>query len=118
MTAKFDVKVLAHSLAKLMAMADICITKQGGAIHAERLLDYTSGEFGRLTTSQCMEVLAEIDKDYQKKLLRDGFGEIIGYAHSKKLFVTLRRDQESLSSSSPIELAKVAKKLNGRRKTT
>jgi hypothetical protein len=113
MTAKFDVKVQAHSLAKLMAMAEACLTKAGGAIHAERLLDYTSGEFGRLTIQQVLEVLAVIDKDYEKKLLKDGFGTIIGYAHSKKLFVTLRRDQQSSSAGN--EFAKIAKTLKARK---
>jgi hypothetical protein len=93
MTVKFDVKVQARSLSKLMAMAEASMSKSGGALHTERLIDYTSNEFGRLTMKQCLEVLAIIDKDYEKKLFRDGYGEIIGYAHSRRIFIILRRDQ-------------------------
>jgi hypothetical protein len=109
--AKFDVKVQAHSLSKLMAMAEACITKAGGGVHTERLIDYASGEFGRLTIKQCLEVLAEIDKDYEKKLLKDGYGEIIGYAHSKKIFVTFRRQQQSIDT----DFAKFGLKSKGRK---
>jgi len=116
MAAKFDVKTQANSLAKLIAMAEACITKPGGGIHAERLLDYASGEFGRLTIQQCQDVLAAIDKDYEKKLLRDGHGAIIGYVCSKRLFVVLRRDQQEGQSNSH-EFAKVANKVKRRSKT-
>jgi hypothetical protein len=96
MIAKFDVKVQAHSISTLMAMAEVCMTKVGGGVHTERLIDYASDEFGRLTLKQCFAVLAEIDKGYEKKLLWDGHGDIIGYAHSKKVFVTLRRNQQQI----------------------
>ncbi len=93
MSNKFSVKQQARSLSKLLAMASLCMNKPGGAIHTERLIDYTSNEFARLTMEQCLDVLSEIDKDYETKLFRDGYGGIIGYAYSKRVFVTLRREE-------------------------
>jgi len=112
MTAKFDTKSHARSLSRLLEMAEISITKAGGAIHTERLVDYVSGEFGRLTAEQCLAVLAEIDKDYQKNLLKDGYGGTIGYAHSKKIFVSLRRDQSNGDS----QFAQIARELSNGKK--
>src|SRR5277367_4572507 len=109
--AKFDVKAQAHSLSKLLAMAEACMSKAGGGIHAERLIDYTSNEFTRLTMVQCLAVLAVIDKDYEKKILKDGYGELIGYAYSKKIFVTLRREQSVVH----VDYAKSARKPRGRK---
>ncbi len=107
MAVKFNVKIQANSLSKMMDMANRCMTKPGGAIHTERLIDYASEEFGRLTIEQCLAVLAEIDADYEKKLFKDGYGVIIGYAYSRNVFVTLRREQSSTEG----EFAKIAKKL-------
>jgi hypothetical protein len=108
MTEKFNVKAQAQSLAKLMEMADFSITKPGGAIATERLIDYATSEFARLSMAQCLEVLAVIDKDFAKKLLKDGSGAIIGYVYSKKIFVSMRRDL------SPNE-SEFSKKFKGRR---
>jgi hypothetical protein len=94
MTAKFDVKTQARSLSKLMEMADTNLSKAGGAIAAERLVDYVADEFVRLTVAQRLQVLAAIDSDYEKNLLRDGHGTVIGYVYSKKVFVTLRQPSE------------------------
>jgi hypothetical protein len=114
MTAKFDVKMQARSLSKLMAMAEASMAKAGGALHTERLIDYTSNEFGRLSIKQCLEVLALIDKDYEKKLFRDGYGEVIGYAHSRRIFIILRRDQSQGNNNE--EFAKLfVKKVKARR---
>ncbi len=113
MSNKFSVKQQANSLSKLMAMASLCMKEPGGAIHTERLIDYTSGEFARLTMEQCLEVLSHIDKGYQKKLFRDGYGVIIGYAYSKRIFVTLRREE----SPADRKFANLAKKMKKGRTT-
>ncbi|HEY9685073.1 MAG TPA: hypothetical protein V6C86_26090 [Oculatellaceae cyanobacterium] len=95
MNAKFDVKTQARSMAKLLEMADTNISKPGGAIAAERLIDYTSSELGKLTVAQRLQVLAALDSDYEKNLLRDGHGAVIGYVYSKKVFVNLRPQPDS-----------------------
>jgi len=94
MTAKFDVKTCARSLSKLMATADVTITKPGGALHTQRLIDYCSNEFQRMSEEQCTAVLQSIDKNYQTKVLSDGNGGILGYLYSRKVFVLLRKDQQ------------------------
>lgn len=94
MSAKFDVKAVARSLSKLMAMADECITQPGGAIHTQRLTDYCSDELERLTAKQALAVLEAIDDRYENKLYRDGQGEIIGFAYSKRIFVGMRHEQK------------------------
>lgn len=93
MTAKFDVKSSARSLSKMMAMADECVSQPGGAIHTQRLTDYCSHEYQRMSEKQILAVLEAIDARYENKLYENGHGEIIGFAYSKRIFVGLRREQ-------------------------
>lgn len=112
MTTKFDAKQQAHSISKLLTMSEACMLKPGGGIHAERLIDYASSEFERLTAPQRSQVLAAIDKDCEKKLLKDGEGAIIGYVHSKRIFVMLRQQQSEGES----DFSKLAKRITKTKK--
>ena len=109
MQENFDVKSLARSIAKLMEMADLSISKPGAGIATERLIDYCSDEFQRVTMEQSLRVLAEIDKDYEKKLLKDGHGEIIGYVYSRKIFISMRHTETRFGGNKPPKSPAVAK---------
>lgn len=113
MTGKFDAKVYARSLSRLMEMADVCVTKPGGAIHTQRLLDYAAAEFERMTKAQCLAVLAAIDHNFENKLLKDGNDAVIGYAYSRKVFVSLRHDK----LIGPVHIAKNANGVKRRRQS-
>jgi hypothetical protein len=88
-TEKFDAKRAAASISRLMQMAETAISKPGAGIVTQRLIDCCSTEFGKLMPAQRVEVLSEIDKHYDRNLLRDGNGSVIGYAYSRKIFVSL-----------------------------
>ena len=112
MQENFDVKSLARSIAKLMEMADLSISKPGAGIATERLIDYCSDEFQRVTMEQSLRVLAEIDKDYEKKLLKDGHGEIIGYVYSRKIFISMRHTETRFGGNKPPKSPAVAQAKN------
>mgnify|MGYP007031181607 CR=1 FL=1 len=109
MTNRFDPKVQARSMSRLLEMADECMTRPGGSIHSERLIDYTSGELAKLPIEQCLQVLGEMDKNYQKNILTDGNGGIIGFVFSKRIFVTLRRETPGADGQSGNAFAQLAK---------
>lgn len=96
MANKFDHKSLARSITKLLDAAQSNIERPGASIATQRLIDYSSGEFGKLTSKQAVKVLGAIDKKFKKNLLRDGDGSIIGYVYSGKIFVSLKDNQTTL----------------------
>lgn len=119
MSEKFDVKVYARSLSKMMAMADVAITKPGGAIHTQRLIDYVSNEFQRMSTEQTLAVLEAIDSNYVHKLFKDGNGATIGYAYSKKIFVGMRHHEweQRMQPEFASNFVKTSKRKSARPKT-
>ena len=94
MTSPFDYKALATSIGKMLATANSTVDSPGASIVTQRLIDYSSGEFGKLTPRQVTEVLAVMDKKYESNLLRDGNGNVIGYVYSGKIFVSLKDNQQ------------------------
>jgi hypothetical protein len=85
-----DFGALAHTLSKLMALAEASIECPGGAIATERLIDYCSDELGRLSSEQQLQVLEGISSESDKKLLKDENGKIVGFMYSKKIFIGMR----------------------------
>lgn len=100
MTNKFDAKAQARLVSKLLRMSDEASTRSGGAILAQRLADYTSDELRGLTEEQLLSVLSIVDDNAAKNLLRDGNGEIHGFAYSRAVYVPLRHDADSHEATS------------------
>ena len=94
MIAEFDHQALAKSIGKMLATANATVEKAGASIVTQRLIDYSSGEFGKLTQEQMLEVLKSINPKYEANLLKDGNGRIIGYVYSGKIFVSLKDSQQ------------------------
>lgn len=94
MTTKFDAKTYARSLSRILGAAAMSMNRAGGSIHTQRLIDYVSNEFQNITEEQALLVLKAMDARYRHKLLRDANGSIIGYAYSRKIFVTMRRQAQ------------------------
>lgn len=100
MTTKFDAKTYARSLSRILGAAELSMDKAGGSIHTQRLIDYVSNEFLSITEEQALVVLKAMDVRFDRKLLKDAHGEIIGYAYSRKIFVAMRRqDQDQIQSN-------------------
>ncbi len=97
----FDHEGLARSITKMLDAAQSNIELPGASIATQRLIDYSSGEFGKLTPKQSIKVLQVIDKKFKKNLLKDGQGEIIGYVYSGKIFVSLKDNQKPTGTPSP-----------------
>lgn len=95
MSSKFDHKALAHSIGTLLATAQSNIARGGASIATQRLIDYSSGEFAKLKPKQLGKVLKAMDGKFKKKLLKDGYGNTIGYAYSNKIFMSLKDNQKS-----------------------
>jgi hypothetical protein len=85
-----DFGALAHTLSKLMALAEASIEFPGGAIATERLIDYCSDELRRLSSDQQLLVLEGITSESDKRLLKDENGAIVGFMYSKKIFIGMR----------------------------
>lgn len=94
MNEEFDHRALAKSITKMLATANTTVEKAGASIVTQRLIDYSSGEFGKLTQEQMIEVLKSINPKYEANLLKDGNGNIIGYSYSSKIFVSLKDNQQ------------------------
>jgi hypothetical protein len=94
MAKKFDHRSLAQSIGKLLAAAETNIERPGASIATQRLIDYSSGEFGKLTPKQSLKVLGALDKKFKKNLLKDGDGKVIGYVYSGRIFVSLKDSQQ------------------------
>lgn len=107
-----DFGALAHTLNKLMALADASIEYPGGAIATERLIDYCSDELRRLSTEQQLQVLEGISSESGKKLLKDENGMIVGFMYSKKIFIGMR----GIDALPPNQVAEHYKKLPKARK--
>lgn len=101
MSSKFDHKALAHSIGMLLATAQSNIARGGASIATQRLIDYSSGEFAKLKPKQLGKVLKAMDGKFKKKLLKDGYGNTIGYAYSNKIFMSLKDNQKSSNKPSP-----------------
>lgn len=94
MNAEFDHQALAKSITKMLATANATVEKAGASIVTQRLIDYSSGEFGKLTPEQLLEVLKAMNPKYEANLLKDGDGKVIGYIYSGKIFVSLKDNQQ------------------------
>lgn len=93
MNEKFDAKIYARSLSRILNAATMSMSKAGGSLHSQRLIDYVSNEFQKITEEQALSVLKAMDARFQRKLLKDANGTLIGYAYSRKIFVMMRREQ-------------------------
>ena len=92
MAEKFDAKVAARSIEKLLKMADSALELPGGSIVGQRLIDYVSDELRRLTEAQLHDVLTQLEIDSEKDMLNNGEGAPIGFVYSRNIFVHLMDD--------------------------
>jgi len=49
-----------------------------------------------MSEDQCLAVLRAIDESYEGKLLKNGRGETLGYAYSKRIFVVMYQSESPL----------------------
>lgn len=117
MSAEFNHEAVAKSITKMLATANATVEKAGASIVTQRLIDYSSGEFGKLTQEQMLEVLKAINPKYEANLLKDGNGNIIGYSYSNKIFVSLKDNQQKAPpGQQPEAAADVGRISRGRRR--
>lgn len=109
MNERFDAKVAARTIEKLLKMADSAVGEAGGSIVSQRLTDYASDELRKLTELQLTAVLLQLNGDNDKDVLRNGTGQIIGLVYSRHIFVSLVHDSAHLvERSAPAKAGKAA----------
>lgn len=109
MNERFDAKVAARTIEKLLKMADSAVGEAGGSIVSQRLTDYASDELRKLTELQLTAVLLQLNGDNDKDVLRNGAGQIIGLVYSRHIFVSLVHESaHAVERSAPAKAGKTA----------